>query len=369
MRVAHIDTEQGWRGGQNQVRLLVEGMRQQGVWTGLVIGENSGHLTQQTASDARLVLKNKGRNVSSIRRLKEWIHQYQVDLLDCHSSHAHDIGLLLKFFHPELKLVIHRRVDYRPQNNWLQRLKYHSGAINHYVAISNFIARVMLDYGVDPKRISTVRSAVHNSLTTESEPEQRSKIRQKIAKELQIDPDAWWLISTSALTPQKGHHYFLKSLALVLSKHPGTKVLIAGTGELQSSLHLEATALGIQNSIIWLGYRQDIPELLLAGDLFVISSVDEGLGTSVLEAMHQNIPIVATDAGGIPEMVINNQTGKLIPKKNSEALANAIIEMIEQPEQGRILSAGAIETTLPKFTVQNMVTGNLAVYEKILAAP
>jgi glycosyltransferase involved in cell wall biosynthesis len=227
----------------------------------------------------------------------------------------------------------------------------------------------MRDYGIDPSKISTVRSAVQNSLANTKEPQQRTKTRQKIALELQIDPDACWLISTSALTPQKGHHYFLKALNTVLSKHPSAIVLIAGTGELHKSLEIEATDLGIQNSIIWLGYRQDISELLLAGDLFVISSVDEGLGTSVLEAMHQNIPIVATDAGGIPEMVINNKTGKLVPKKNSEAMANAILEMIEQPKQGRVLSAGAAETTLPKFTVENMVTGNLAVYQDILAAP
>jgi glycosyltransferase involved in cell wall biosynthesis len=145
--------------------------------------------------------------------------------------------------------------------------------------------------------------------------------------------------------------------------------VIAGDGPLRESLEAQIARLGIGDRVKLLGYRSDVPNLLRTLDLFVLSSCEEGLGTSVLDAMVCRVPVVATVAGGIPEMVTVGETGSLVPSRDPEALAAGIIEALTCRDLAEARARRAEALVRERFSVDRMVEGNLRVYEELLAAP
>jgi glycosyltransferase involved in cell wall biosynthesis len=152
----------------------------------------------------------------------------------------------------------------------------------------------------------------------------------------------------------------------VLSVLPKLRLVIAGEGELRPNLERQIDELGLRQSVTLLGYRKDVPQLLRALDVFVMSSKEEGLGTSVLDAMACNLPVVATAGGGIPEMVHDGQTGLLVPIQDPEALAQALIRIVQDKPLAQQLAKQGHALVHERFAVKTMVEGNLNVYRRLL---
>jgi len=172
--------------------------------------------------------------------------------------------------------------------------------------------------------------------------------------------------NVAALVGHKDHATLLEAMPLVLRELPGVRLVIAGEGELRPVLEARIEALRLGDSVRLLGYRNDVPRLLRALDAFVLSSCEEGLGTSVLDAMACGVPVVATAAGGIPEMVRDGETGLLAPPRDPAALARAIVRILREQVLAQALSRNAAALVRERFTVDRMVEGNLAVYRRVL---
>ncbi|RPJ58390.1 MAG: glycosyltransferase, partial [Acidobacteria bacterium] len=126
-----------------------------------------------------------------------------------------------------------------------------------------------------------------------------------------------------ALVPHKGQKYLIEAAPLVLQQAPDARFLVLGEGELRTALERRIAELGLREHVVLPGFRNDVLALLKAFDVFVMSSVTEGLGTSLLDAMASSRAIVATEAGGIPEVVVDGETGLLVPPRNHQARAAA----------------------------------------------
>jgi glycosyltransferase involved in cell wall biosynthesis len=146
---------------------------------------------------------------------------------------------------------------------------------------------------------------------------------------------------------------------------PDTRILIFGEGELQQPLERQIRHLGLEHHVQLVGFRHDILPLLKGLDLFVMSSVTEGLGTSILDAMAASRAVVATAAGGIPEVVEHEVTGVLVPPQNSAALAEAIVRLLKDEPLRRRMGEAGFERVRALFSVDRMVEGTLAVYEHV----
>lgn len=182
----------------------------------------------------------------------------------------------------------------------------------------------------DPARIATIHSGV--------EIDRYVKVKVNIEgkkRSLGLNPQ-WSVVGTVGwLLPIKGPMYLLKAMARVWQSHPETTLVYAGKGDLEEQLKAEALRMGVSDRVIFLGWRDDIPDLMQILDVFVLPSLNEGMGRVLVEAMAAGKPIVASNVGGIPDSVIEGENGLLVPAGDTKALGSSIEILIANPEKRR----------------------------------
>lgn len=197
----------------------------------------------------------------------------------------------------------------------------------------------------------------------------------RIRNELGIPRDAAVVSSFGRLVPWKGQDVFLRAMAKVLTRLPGVRVLLVG-GEadgLEGRRYLEslqalALELRITDRVTFTGFRSDVPELMAASDVIVHSSTEpEPFGRVIVEVMASGRPVVASAAGGVPEIVEDGSTGLLTPPGDAQAMAAAIEELLAEPERARALAERGRESVRSRFTAERFATQIQAVYESTLA--
>jgi glycosyltransferase involved in cell wall biosynthesis len=183
--------------------------------------------------------------------------------------------------------------------------------------------------------------------------------------ELDVPDSAPLLVSAGALVGHKDHETLINAMPLVARAFPDVRLLVAGEGALRPQLEAQIAALGLQQAVRLLGHRTDVPRLIRAADVYVSSSWSEGLGTSVLEALACGTPVAATVAGGVPEMVKPGVTGHLVPNRDPEALAEAIIASLRNREAAHAMAARGRKLVETRFTTERMIEGTLREYESL----
>lgn len=362
MRVLHLVSEKTWRGGENQLRLLIE--QAQANW--FVAAPPGSEASQRLAPFAQIIplAMDSLHLLPTARKLVSWVDRAGIQLVDCQSSKAHNLGLLLKLFRPQLKLVVHRRVDYPPGSSWINRRKYLSPKIDRYVCISAAIAGVLRSYGVSESRLRIVPSAVDASPFRAIDREVQRQLRRA---EWQIKDQCPIIGNVAYLTEQKDHGTLIRALGLLKARGIAFFCFIAGTGSLEAEHKDLAAQLGLgPRELQFVGVRRDIPQLLAAADIFALSSQDEGLGTSLLDAAYSGCALLATDVGGIPEIVRHEATGLLVPRRDPERFAAALERLLLDPELRLQLAKRAEAHADLHFSLKSMVEGNLAVYRELL---
>jgi glycosyltransferase involved in cell wall biosynthesis len=150
--------------------------------------------------------------------------------------------------------------------------------------------------------------------------------------ELNLPGDAFVAGALGRLTPIKGHRYLLEAAALLLAGRPDIYFVLAGEGELHGALARQAADLGISDHVRFTGWRADTPALLSVFDVLAFPSLNEGMGKAVVEAMAAGKPVVASNAGGLPDLIAAGENGFLVPPADGKALAEAIATLYENPE-------------------------------------
>lgn len=164
----------------------------------------------------------------------------------------------------------------------------------------------------------------------------------------------------------KGHRYLLDAARLVLNKMPNTTFLLIGDGYLMTELISHASAMGIENKVIFAGWRSDVPQLINTFDIFVLSSLNEGMGRVLVEAMAMGKPIVASDIGGIPDLVKDGANGILFPPRDVDAMAEAILKLLLDRELRRKMGNEGKKLAYPAYDTSVMVRKIEGLYEKLL---
>lgn len=165
----------------------------------------------------------------------------------------------------------------------------------------------------------------------------------------------------------KGIPVLLRAVKKVIKEVPDFKLIIAGTGDKDDELKMEAKTLGIMDAVMFLGLRDDIPQLLNITDLYVCSSFSEGLSLSIMEAMATNKPIVATDVGGNPELITHGLNGLLVPPRNPVALAESIISLLKDNNIRMSMGKKGREIIENNFSLFNMIKNYQDLYNKLVS--
>jgi glycosyltransferase involved in cell wall biosynthesis len=229
-----------------------------------------------------------------------------------------------------------------------------SSAVAEYMSHTGRITGpriVVIHYGLDPQPAS-------------------ADGRANIRREFDIAPDAPLALCLARLDPQKDHAGLLHAWAVVVAARPDAHLLLAGGTQLGGDayvegLHRQAAALGLDSSVHFAGVRRDVPELLAAADLLVMASRWEGLGLVFLEAMGASLPVAATRVGGVPEVVLHDGTGLLVPPGDAPALAAALLRLIDDPELAHRLGQAGRLRLETDFTTTAMVRKTLDLYAGI----
>jgi glycosyltransferase involved in cell wall biosynthesis len=173
-----------------------------------------------------------------------------------------------------------------------------------------------------------------------------------IRAEFGADADIPLLGFVGRLVPSKGLNYLLEAMSLIIKRHPSARLAIVGDGALMDKLKTKADSLGINGSIIFTGRRRDVPDILDALNVFVLSSVKEGLPNSIIEAMASGLPIVSSDVGGVGELITHEETGLLVPSKEPESLAQAVNHMLSNPAEASRMAAAARAYALANLSIE-----------------
>ena len=363
MNILHINTEKTWRGGEQQTLYLLQG---------LLNRQMNSHLVCQPDSPLARAAATIGATVFPLRmcgeidifaayRLRKLLRKYPYDIIHCHTSHAHTLAFLA-FWGTKVRRLVTRRVDFsifRHSFLKLSGIKYRFMA-DYYIAISRKIKEVLVADGIAAERIFVVHSGI--------DPDRFSaETGRGLISEFAIKNDEKVVINVAHLAGHKGQKYLVRSIPEVLKRFPRTRFFIVGGGELMQELKALAVSLGLSNELVFTGFREDVGAFYRLADLFVMSSVEEGLGTAVLDALAMGKPVVATSSGGIPEMITDGENGRLVPAKNPSALADGISELLADPNKAECMAARGPELVRARFSIDAMVAGNINVYERILS--
>lgn len=298
-----------------QLLRLVAGLHARG-WSQWVACPPAGRLWEELAflGERRVAVP---AGASLVAGLRAW--RTGADLVAAHTSHAHQSAAPFP-----VRLVVHRRVDFRPSGGWKYRRP------RGYVAVSGAVAEIVTAAG--GRNVHVVYDGVVPLPSAAPA----------------VDGPA--VLAVGARVPHKGHVHLVAAAALLRARHPDLDVGVAGDGPL--------TWPGVR----WLGQRDDVPALLAAARVFVHPSVEEGMGQAVVEAMLAGVPVVVSDAGGLPEVV--GETGLVVPAGDPVALAAAI----EQALEGRgPPTRAARDRAVMRFGVDAMVDGTGEVYRRLAA--
>ncbi|NEQ82645.1 MAG: glycosyltransferase family 4 protein, partial [Moorea sp. SIO2I5] len=188
----------------------------------------------------------------------------------------------------------------------------------------------------------------------------------QLRQQLEI-PDGWQIIvMVGRLDEQKAPYYLIEAFAQVLKHSPETLLLLVGEGELQPRLQTQTQQLGIENRVRFLGSREDVPEILKIADIFALSSLWEGLGRAMTEAMLLGKPVVVPNIYGIPETVHHGETGLLFPAKDVAKLAHHLVYLLQNHQERERLGHKAKQLTRKLFDVDQMVQQIEQIYQQLL---
>jgi glycosyltransferase involved in cell wall biosynthesis len=230
--------------------------------------------------------------------------------------------------------------------------------VDRFLAVSDEVARGLIGLsGGTSHKIRVVRNGI---MTTNYQRPPNNALRASLLKGAQRQ----LVLTTARLDEQKGHKYLLEAAAMV----PDANFVFAGDGPLRARLEAQALALELGDRTVFLGHRQDIPELLAACDLFVLPSLFEGYPLSVMEAAAAGKPIVATNVGGTNEAIQSGQNGLLVRPADSHALARVIRELLVDRAHAERLANAAKMRAQTEFSAEAMCVRTVAVYEEALAS-
>jgi glycosyltransferase involved in cell wall biosynthesis len=360
----HIDTARTWRGGQNQVLMTVNGLRAIGHRAALV-AHPDGELRRRAAEGLELVpiASRTEMDLTAAWRLLRVIRRLAPDVIHAHDAHgvamaalALSLGTGARAGVREPALVAARRVDFHLRGNSLSRWKHRQ--VDCYIAASEAIRQMLLADGVPEDRTVTVHEGIDVEHVQAAPP-------VNLHEALWLPHQAPVVGNVAALVPHKGQRHLIEAARLVVRDIPDVRFIVLGEGELREQLERQIREHHLEKHVLLPGFRIDVLGCIKGFDLFAMSSVTEGLGTSLLDAMACSRAIVATSAGGIPEVVEDGVTGILTAPRDHAAMAQAIVRLLGDAQARERMGAAGLARVQEHFTVDRMVAQTAAVYSRV----
>ena len=358
--VLHVATALSWRGGEQQVAYLVLELAKKHIRQMVLCAKDSAMEEWCTKNNVQFISVKKGSsiNISFSINILRLCRKHRFNLVHTHDSHAHTYAVMAALIGNDTKIIVSRRVDFEVSAGPVTKFKYNHHNIARILCVSDKIRLITAQALKDPLKAVTVHSGIDFSRF-------QNKISKEILhREFQLPENAIIIGNVAALAPHKDYITFVNTVALLSDKLPSAFFFIIGEGDERPVIEKAIADLKLNGRIILTGFRNDIPEILPELNLMLVTSETEGLGTSILDAFACSVPVVATVAGGIPEIVIHEQTGLLAVVGDTHGLAEQVMRVISDASLRKQLIAGAhrhLEEFSREATAAKTLTEYLAV--------
>ncbi len=345
-------------GGALQVNYLVSGLAARGVESLLVCPFGSALAAESYPEPVSVfALPMSGDlDLPFVGRIRRLVKTHHPDLVHLHSRRGADwlggIGAALA----GVPAVLSRRVT-NPEPGWVVPIKYR--LFDRVIAISRAIAEGMAEAGVPESKIRLVHSAVPRPDPLTRRP------RGQLLSEFELPDNALIIGMAAQFIPRKGHEVLMSAIPRVTERYPAARFLLFGQGPLQERIRARVEQDGLSQWVRFPGFRKDLASYLGRLDLLVHPALDEGLGIVLLEACAAGVPVIATPVGGVPEVIRDRVNGLLVPPGDAEALAGALMRLLEAKDLRIRLGRAGREIVEQEFSVDRMVEGNLRVYQEL----
>jgi L-malate glycosyltransferase len=355
--VLHVDTERGWRGGERQLLWLASALAAKGHRS--IVAARRGEPLAAAALERQLPVFSfspRGEaDILSTLKLRRFIQSEKVDVVHAHTAHAVAFAAL-GTIGTRVPMVLTRRVDFRLRPNPFSRWMY--GRARATIAISSAVADALVASGIPRSKIEIVHSGIDLSRSVSPASAERLASLGVRGRPL--------VVQVAAFVPHKDPVTFVRAMAVVREKIPSVQALMLGEGPLRAEVESTRRDLALENVIHLPGHVPDAEPILVAADIATLSSREEGLGTTLLDALAFGIPVAACAGGGISESIVNGETGLTAPVGDHQTLGRAIIRLLGDPALARRLASAGRARVTELFSMDRTSTKTLAVYERIL---
>jgi glycosyltransferase involved in cell wall biosynthesis len=358
MRIAHVEAGRHLYGGAAQVDYLLQGLTGRGVENVLLCPKDSELAAATSAALVRPLPMRGELDAALLLRLARELKRLKPDLVHVHSRRGADLYGGLAAALAGVPALLTRRVD-APEPAAFARLKYRP--YRAVVALSRAIERQLVDAGVARRRVVLIPSGV-DTHRYRPDPAARDRLRAAFT----LHADALVVGVVAQLIERKRHSWLFALLPALLREFPQLTVLCFGRGPLEGRLRAELGGRGLADRVQLAGFRADLQTLTAGLDLLAHPAGREGLGLALLEAASAGVPVVACAVGGVPDVVLDGETGVLVPRDDAAAFGEALRRLLASPAERARLGAAARRHVERRFDTARLVAAHHSLYTRLL---
>lgn len=358
LTVLHTESSTGWGGQESRSLRESEELTRRGHRAIILCQPGSGLAKRAGKSGIPTAVVRMRANVDpvAINFVRGLVRKENVDIINTHSSHDSWIATMGAWFSGRKPVIIRTR----HLAIGIKKSLTYTLLPDKIVTVSEYVRSLFIEKGIKPDKVITIPSGID---IRKFDP---AKSGNTFREEIGVNSSVPLIVMVAILRVRKGHYYFVHAAKKVVEEFPDARFLIVGDGPQRTNIEHYIKELGLKDNVLMLGLREDIPRILASADLYVIPSLSEGMGQSTMEAMAMGVPVIASDVGGLPELVINDQTGILVPPKNIPALAKAIIGLLSDKGRSERLAAQAKQSVVRCYSIERTVEKTLNLYSELL---
>jgi L-malate glycosyltransferase len=365
MNVCHIISGDIWAGAEVQAYSLISELARIPSLHIQAITFNDGILSSKIAAQGirlDIVNENNSNVISMILQIYALLKKRKIDILHVHGYKENFIGGIAANLLKSKVIRTHHgkgMIGGSLLHSLIEKIN-DKLLTSKLIAVSDDLRRFLLSNNFQTNKVSVIRNGLDAALIVPS------KSKTLIRDQLHIAHGNIVIGTLGRLVSVKGHKYLLEAIKRVLKKEKGVDFVIAGDGPLLGDMVKSTMSLGIDKNVNFIGFTEDPISLLNAFDIFVLTSLHEGIPISLLEAMCLEKPIISTAVGGIPEVIHDEYNGILIPERDPIAIADACLKLIRNQNYGSQLAHSAFRDVREKYSLSSMVAATINLYKELL---
>lgn len=356
--VLHTESSDGWGGQESRTLQESIGLRTLGARV-LVLcqpGSKLGEKAEAEGFDVFRCRMKKSYDLFAVRMIMKLIRTENIDIVNTHSGRDSLLAGIAGRLSVKKPVVVRTRHLALPITS-----KFTYTMLAHkIITVSEYVRNYLISEGIFTSKISAVHTCVD---LNRFDPE---KAKDGLRKELGLGAATPIVGTVAILRRRKGHHILLDAIPEILKEVPEAVFVFSGNGPQEENIARRIEELGLSGKVFMLGLRNDIPDILKSIDLFVLPTLQEALGTSFIEAMAMETPVIGTDVGGVGEVIKDGVNGYMVKANNSSDLAGTIIKVLKADQRGKMMGMEGRRMVLKHFSAERMCEQMFALYVSLL---